>query len=70
MAVEDEVATLQPTLNLSKMQRAGHVQALYGAATALSLSLAQTLPESLISKLSLHSLCLTLLADFTLLLSC
>ena len=52
------------------MQRAGHVQALYGAATALSLSLAQTLPESLISKLSLHSLCLTLLAGLTLLSSC
>ena len=45
LAVEDEVATLQPTLNLSKMQRARHVQALY-AATALSL--AETLPESLI----------------------
>ena len=64
LAVEDEVATLQPTLNLSKMQRAGHVQALY------TLSLAQTLPESLISKLSLHSLCLTLLAGLTLLSSC
>ena len=51
LAVEDEVATLQPTLNLSKMQGPGHVQALYGATTALSL--AQTLPESLISKLSL-----------------
>ena len=50
------------------MQRAGHVQALYGAATALSL--AQTLPESLISKLSLHSLCLTLLAGLTLLFPC
>ena len=68
LAVEDEVATLQPTLNLSKMQRAGHLQALYGSATALSL--AQTLPESLISKLSLHSLCLTLLAGLTLLSSC
>ena len=68
LAVEDEVATLQPTLNLSKMQRARHVQALCRAATALSL--AQTLPELFISNISLYSLCPTLLSGLTLLFSC